>query len=189
MKDEDFGWLDNKEVKFWGDESLNLEKVKQFIIDSSLEDLFTSKQIKNFKDYVLGIEVGLDTHARKNRGGKLMEQTIERLLINYNVEYKKQVTFALNGKKKLDFWWKIKDREYYCEVNFFNTSGSKVSEIIRSYTHLYQLAQKKGINFFWIGDGKGLKSVKEDLKNVFFNTQNFLFTIASFEKWLKQIII
>ncbi|CAG8696872.1 11547_t:CDS:1, partial [Ambispora gerdemannii] len=61
-----------------------------------LIDLFTNGQIKDLKDYVLGVEVGLDTHSRKNRGGLLMENGVEKLLIDYQVEYKKQVTFALS---------------------------------------------------------------------------------------------
>ena len=58
--------------------------------------------------------------------------------------------------------------------------------MIRSYSHLYQLSEKEKINFLWIGDGRGLKSVKDSLKKLFFSTNNFLFTISSFEEWIKK---
>jgi len=113
----------------------NIEEIKKFIFNSHLINLFINNLIKNLKDYALGIEIGLDIYTHKNRGGQLMEKTIENLLIKYNIEY-----------------------------------------------------QKQKINFLWIGDDKGLKKSKNILKEIFFNTKNFLFTIETFEEWLKIIM-
>jgi len=35
-------------------------------------------------------------------------------------------------------------------------------------------------------DGKGLKSYKEILKNSYLKNKDFMFTIATFEKWLAE---
>jgi type II restriction enzyme len=94
----------------------------------------TNGQIKNLKDYCLGIEVGLGTHGRKNIGGKVMEKTVETLLIKYQIEYQKQlpVDFQVNGKKLFDFQIQVNNQNYYLETSFFNVAGSKVQEVIRS---------------------------------------------------------
>jgi DNA adenine methylase len=191
IKNDEFCWINqggnsSESIIFWEEDGLNLEKVKDFIINSNLTKLFINPQIKSLVDYALGLEVGLDTHVRKNRTGKIMENAIEKLLIDYKVDYKKQVPYFFNNKKVLDFSLKIEDKIYYCETNFFNSPGSKISEVIRSYSHIYQVALENGVSFMWIGDGKGLKSVKKNLKDIFFSTNEFLFTINSFEKWIKD---
>jgi hypothetical protein len=78
-----------------------------------------------------------------------MEKAVENLLIKCQIEYQKQVPvdFLVNGKKQFDFRIKIKEKEYYIEVSFYNSPGSKVSEIIRSYSGVLQKTQNNEINF------------------------------------------
>lgn len=45
--------------------------VYDFICESRLLEIFADKKIKDLNDFVFGIEVGLDSNARKNRSGKL----------------------------------------------------------------------------------------------------------------------
>jgi hypothetical protein len=45
-------------------------------------------------------------------------------------------------------------------------------------------AQNNEINFLWILDGKGLKSCKELLKDIYLKNKDFMFTLVSFRKWL-----
>lgn len=45
----------------------NDEKVYQFICQTGLEQIFCNRNIKDLNDFVFGIEVGLDSNARKNR--------------------------------------------------------------------------------------------------------------------------
>jgi hypothetical protein len=98
----------------------------------------------------LGIEVGLGTHARKNIGGKVMEKAMENLLIKHGITYQKQVPvdFQVNGKKLFDFQIRLGNKDYYLETSFFNTAGSKVQEVIRSYSGtVLKKAQNNEINF------------------------------------------
>jgi len=181
---ENFIWLGEEGTEHW--EDLTLEKVKKLIFASGLAEYLTNGQIKVLKDYCLGIEVGLGTHGKKNIAGLTMERRVENLLRKNQIEYQKQVPvdFLVNGKKTFDFRIRLKEKEYYLETSFYNSPGSKVSETIRSYSGVLQKAQDNEINFLWILDGKGLKSVKELLKEVYLQNKDFMFTIASFEKWI-----
>lgn len=183
---ENFAWLEKENIEYW--EDLTLEKVKKLIFTSGLAEYLTNGQIKDLKDYCLGVEVGLGTHSKKNLAGSTMEKAVETLLNKYQVIYQKQVpvNFQVNGKKLFDFQISLKGKEYYLETSFYNSPGSKVSEVIRSYGSVLQKAQNNEINFLWILDGKGLKSVKELLKEVYLVNRDFMFTIASFGEWLKE---
>jgi len=90
----------------------------------------------------------------------------------------------VNGKKQFDFQISLKGKKYYLETSFYNSPGSKISEIIRSYSGVLEKAQKNAINFLWILDGKGLKSCKDLLKVTYLKNKDFMFTLAGFEKWL-----
>ena len=52
-----------------------------FMRNSGLFDLLQNHIINNLVDYVLGIEVGMDTNGRKNRTGHVMEDLVESYLI------------------------------------------------------------------------------------------------------------
>ena len=181
---ENFSWLDKENVEYW--EDLDLDKVKGLIFNSGLAEYLTNGKIKDLKDYCLGVEVGLGSHSKKNIVGITMERSVESLLKKYRVEYQKQVPvdFLVNGKKRFDFLIKFPEQEYYLETSFYNSPGSKVSEIIRSYSGVLEKAQNNEINFLWIVDGKGLKSCKELLKDIYLKSKDFMFTLASFKEWL-----
>ena len=48
-----------------------------FMRKTGLFDLIANHVINNLVDYVTGVEVGLDSNGRKNRGGHLMENLVE----------------------------------------------------------------------------------------------------------------
>lgn len=52
----------------------------EYIEETGLGDIFRNKDVKNLVDYVFGIEVGLDTNARKNRGGENMSKAVSVFL-------------------------------------------------------------------------------------------------------------
>ena len=89
------------------------EKIKRLVFTSGLAEYLTNGQIKDLKDYYLGIEVGLGTHSRKNIGGLTMEKRIESLLSKNQVKYQKQipVRFLVNGKKRFDFQINLNDKQ------------------------------------------------------------------------------
>src|SRR5688572_3202640 len=115
-----------------------------------------------------------------------MERSVESLLKKNQVEYQKQVPvdFLVNGKKQFDFQISLDNKQYYLETSFYNSPGSKVSEVIRSYSGVLEKAQKNEIKFLWVVDGKGLKSCKELLKTIYLKNKKFMFTLAGFKEWL-----
>ena len=58
-------------------EDLGPRDYADFMRQTGLFSMMESKSISNLQDYITGVEVGLDSNARKNRGGHLMENIVE----------------------------------------------------------------------------------------------------------------
>ena len=166
-----------------------------FMRKTGLFDLLTNHLISNLYDYVLGVEVGLDTNARKNRTGTAMETLVESYLIKAGFvkdkNYFKQLTkskleenfkvdlssiklneiFKTNGsssEKRFDFVVVYGEKYYIIETNFYSTGGSKLNEVARSYKELtLEFKNLSNIEFIWITDGKGWHSAKRNLNETF----------------------
>ena len=135
-------------------------------------------------DYVSGVEVGLDSNGRKNRGGDLMEDLVESYLINAGKEYYKEMyisditrkwgvdlsAISNRGKteKRFDFVVKTDNMIYGIETNFYTGGGSKLNETSRSYKELaIEAKQINGFKFVWITDGIGWNSARHNLEETF----------------------
>lgn len=160
----------------------------KFMRESGLFDLLQNHIINNLYDYVLGIEVGLDSNGRKNRGGHLMENLVESYIIKAG--YKKDVNYfkemylkdiekkwnldlsAMSGNnvstKRFDFVIKTDNQVYVMETNFYSSGGSKLNETARSYKMLAQESKKvDGVTFIWFTDGTGWNSARKNLEETF----------------------
>lgn len=160
----------------------------RFMNESGLFDLLQNHIINNLYDYVLGIEVGLDSNGRKNRGGHLMENLVESYIIKAG--YKKDVNYfkemylkdiekkwnlnlsEMSGNntstKRFDFVIKTDKQIYVIEANFYSSGGSKLNETARSYKMLAQESKKvEGITFIWFTDGTGWNSARKNLEETF----------------------
>lgn len=148
----------------------SVDGIMEYLQQTGLADLIINKKIKNFVDYVFGVEVGLDTHARKNRSGELMESIVEQIFINNKINYCKQIKSAmfpaiqaiLDGDNKIfDFVITTHRCTYLIEVNFYHGGGSKPNETARAYTELApKINSVDGYQFVWITDGVGWNSAK-----------------------------
>ena len=135
----------------------SLDGVMVFIEGSGLAKVFKDKNIKNLVDYVFGVEVGLDSNARKNRSGDAMENAVELIIKGSRLKYRKEVyssewpaiTQALGtDKKRFDFVIETKNKTYLAEVNFYSGGGSKLNETARSFTELApKINAVKGFEF------------------------------------------
>jgi len=141
---------------------LSVESSIEYIHQTGLADVFKNKDITNLVDYVFGIEVGLDTHGRKNRSGEKMSQMIARTFKENNIFYKKEVkntefveiTSLGVDVKYFDFIIKTQEKVYLIETNYYNVGGSKLNEITRSYSDsALKINQYIGYEFVWITDG------------------------------------
>ncbi len=180
---------ENKEYCF-SFESLNysIDEYKVFMQKTGLFDLLKSNVITNLVDYVTGVESGLDSNGRKNRGGHLMENLVEEYI--NEAGYKKDVDFfkemyinevenkwgidlsaiSNQGKaeKRFDFVIKTKNKIYLLETNFYSSGGSKLNETARSYKTLAnEISTIDGVSFIWVTDGYGWKSARNNLEETF----------------------
>lgn len=173
----------------------------KFMRESGLFDLLQNHIINNLYDYVLGVEVGLDSNGRKNRGGHLMENLVEDYIKkagyikdkNYYKEmYTKDIKakwnidlMSISGKqqasKRWDYVIKTNDQLYVIETNFYASQGSKLNETARSYELIAQkVKQITGVTFIWITDGTGWNNAKNNLEETF-NELETLYNISDLE--------
>jgi type II restriction enzyme len=152
------------------------EKVFEFVEDTGLGEIFRNKNITNLVDYVFGVEVGLDTNARKNRGGENMSKAVSLIFDKSKIFYKREVnstefpeiTSLGTDLKRFDFVIKTKVKTYLIETNFYNSSGSKLNETARSYSDLApKINQYSNFEFVWITDGEGWLSAKNKLEEAY----------------------
>ena len=165
-----------------------IEQYKTFMRKSGLFDLLKNHIISNLVDYATGVETGLDSNGRKNRGGHLMENLVESYIIKAG--YKKGTSYfkemyiheitdkwgvdlsaiSNQGKaeKRFDFVIKTDSTIYGIETNFYTGGGSKLNETARSYKQIAQeVATIDGFTFVWFTDGSGWKSARHNLEETF----------------------
>lgn len=174
-------------------QNLSPEEYSEFMDKTGLFDMIKNKKINNFVDYVTGIETGLDSNARKNRGGHLMENLVETYIIQsgfikgesyFKEMYLKDVERLWNidlssisnmGKtaKRFDFVIKTESTIYAIETNFYSSGGSKLNETARSYKNIAIEAEGiVGFEFIWITDGKGWQTARNNLEETFDSMTN-----------------
>ena len=134
-------------------------KVVEYLTETGLADLFQSRRIKNLVDYVFGIETGLDTNARKNRSGHIMENTVAKIFKEYGITFQQEVYSSVfpelsvlgTDEKRFDFFIETSSKRYLMEVNFYSGGGSKLNEVARAYTDLApKVNSVNGFEFVWI---------------------------------------
>lgn len=179
----------------------SVDEYKMFMRKTGLFDLIANRIVNNLVDYVTGVEVGLDSNGRKNRGGHLMENLVEDYLqksgLEKGVDYFKEMnvpdierrwnldlsSISNTGKteKRFDFVVKTESTVYGIETNFYASGGSKLNETARSYkTIALEAKEIKGFAFVWFTDGIGWKSAKHNLEETFDVLDN-LYCIADLE--------
>lgn len=174
----------------------DVEGVIEYVHGTGLDDVLQKKKVKNLVDYVLGVETGLDTNARKNRSGHLMEEQVSAILDNAGIKHRQEVysteypELGVLGedKKRFDFVVETDHCKYLIEVNFYSGGGSKLNEVARAYSELSpKINSVDGFEFVWITDGKGWESAKSKLEEAFYAIPNIynLTTITDFIKIIK----
>ena len=204
-QDEDGAFMYNfKQMNY------SVEQYKVFMRKTGLFDMISNHLVNNLVDYALGIETGLDSNGRKNRGGHQMENLVEKYIVlagfKKNVNYFKEMylkeieekwnvdlsALSNQGKaaKRFDFVIKTDKMIYGVETNFYASGGSKLNETARSYKMLSNEADTiGGFTFVWITDGIGWKSARVNLRETF-EVLEYMFNIDDMEKGvLKEKLI
>lgn len=180
---------------------LPVEQYAYFMEQTGLFDLLQNRIIGNLVDYVTGVETGLDSNGRKNRGGHLMENLVEgfiqkagfvkgktyfkemyihEIIVKWGIDLS---AISNQGKteKRFDFVVKTPGMIYGIETNFYSSSGSKLNETARSYKTLaLETDTIEGFTFVWFTDGKGWMSARNNLEETF-DVMEYLYNIKDLE--------
>ena len=182
-------------------QNYSVDQYKIFMRKTGLFNLLQNHIINNLVDYTTGVETGLDSNGRKNRGGHLMEDLVESFI--QKAGYKKNETYfkemyihaitdkwgidlsaiSNSGKseKRFDFVIKTSNRIYGIETNFYASGGSKLNETARSYKQIAQEVDTiDGFTFIWFTDGSGWKSARHNLEETF-DVMKTIFNIKDLE--------
>ncbi len=183
--------LDDEGNKFeynFKEMNYSVAQYKIFMRKTGLFDLLENHLVNNLYDYVLGVECGLNSNARKNRGGHLMEDLVEKFiqkagfkkcetyfkemyLQEIENKWKLDMSFISNknqATKRFDFVVKTDNCIYGIETNFYASNGSKLNETARSYKMIAEESKNiVGFKFVWFTDGTGWYSAKNNLKETF----------------------
>jgi len=176
----------------------NPEKYFEFLEKSGLANLFNKDGVKNLVDYVMGVEVGLDSNGRKNRGGTLMEEIVEQFIKDfcnkYGLEYLAQArSTAIHAKwgvaVKVDKSERSFDFAVYnpknnkvklFETNFYNGGGSKLKAVCGEFKSLFDELKAQEIDFIWVTDGLGWHTTKRPLEETY-NHNEYVFNLQMLE--------
>lgn len=171
----------------------DIELLKRFMRKTGLFDLISNHLVNNLVDYATGVEVGLGSNGRKNRGGHLMEDVLqgfiekEGFILNktyFKEMYLKDIESKWNidlsslsnlGKvaKRFDYVVRTENCIYAFETNFYSSSGSKLNETARSYKMIAEESKNiKGFVFVWVTDGLGWIDARNNLEETFDSMEN-----------------
>lgn len=185
----------------FNNQNLSIEQYKIFMKKTGLFDLLENHIISNLVDYATGVETGLDSNGRKNRGGHLMEDLVESFIqkagfIKGETYFKEMYIHQISNKwnidlsaisnqgkmeKRFDFVIKTPNMIYAIETNFYGSGGSKLNETARSYKTLATETDTiDGFTFVWFTDGKGWTSARHNLEETF-DVMEYIYNIKDLE--------
>ncbi len=178
-----------------------IENIVNFCHSSGVLNLFADFKIKNLRDYLLGLETGIDTNARKNRSGNAMESLINPILdkikgikvINQKAfKYlKEKENMSIPQKllnRKFDYVIIAKGKNFNLEVNYYDGQGSKPQEIVDSYTNRKNELSRAKWGFIWLSDGIGWKKGVHQITNAF-NDMDYVLNIEFARKGILNEIL
>lgn len=177
---QDYSFKHNKDNELTEEE---ISRAIEFAKGVGLLELLQQKKIKNCVDYLIGVEVGLDSNGRKNRGGKMMEDIVEFYVKDIcerkGYEYLKEATTSKvkekwgkvmtvdKSSRRIDFVVFNGKNLYLIETNFYAGGGSKLKATAGEYKTMFDYWKNDGHNFIWITDGYGWNTTKRSLEETF----------------------
>lgn len=184
---------DGEKLKYNFTNINDIELLKKFMRKTGLFDLISNHLVNNLVDYATGVEVGLGSNGRKNRGGHLMEDVLQGFIekegFKLNQTYFKEMylkdieskwnidlaSLSNLGKvaKRFDYVVRTQNCIYAFETNFYSSSGSKLNETARSYKMIAEESKNiKGFAFVWVTDGLGWVDARNNLEETFDSMEN-----------------
>ncbi len=180
------------------------KELAEFLIKSGIGSLLANRKIKNLVDYATGVEVGLDSNGRKNRGGTLMENLVEEFIAEtcneLNIGYMEQATATKikrdwgidievdKSSRRIDFAINKNGKLYFVECNFYGGGGSKLKSTATEYVQMNRYWNNQNIEFIWITDGAGWQSTLKPLRE-YFDKADYLLNLEMLRSGVLRRII
>ena len=180
------------------------KELAYFVMNSGIGEILKDKKVKNLVDYATGVEVGLDSNGRKNRGGTLMESLVEEFVSdtcqNLGLKFMAQATskkikvaWGLDVKidkssRQLDFAINKNGKLFFIECNFYSGGGSKLKSTATEYIEMNRYWNRQGIEFIWITDGAGWKSTLKPLRE-YFDKADYLLNLEMLKNGILKTIM
>jgi len=180
------------------------KNIATFFTNSGLGKLVKDKKIKSLVDYATGVEVGLDSNGRKNRGGhqmeKLVESYVKKVCTTKKLSYLKEANANKIKKawkisikvdkssRRIDYVINNNGKLYFIEVNFYNGGGSKLKSTATEYVKMNEYWNHQNINFIWITDGAGWLSSLKPLRE-YFDKAEYLLNLHMLKKGILKKIL
>ena len=174
-----------------------------FVKETGLKKLITDRKIKNLVDYMIGVEAGLDSNGRKNRGGHAMENIVEvfvsdlcerkgfRYLKEANaVKIRSELGHDVpvdRSSRRYDFAIDNGEELFIIETNFYGGGGSKLKSTAGEYKTLFDILDGK-FKFIWITDGYGWKVTARPLRETF-DHNDYLFNLNMLENGVLEFLL
>lgn len=181
----------------------DIDKYLKFVKETGLKDLIVNRKIKNLVDYMIGVEAGLDSNGRKNRGGHAMEKIVEAFVADVCIKKDYQFLKEANAKKiqkefdievpvdkssrRYDFVINTGTRLVLMETNFYGGGGSKLKSTAGEYRNLFDVLNRK-FQFIWVTDGPGWLKSMLPLRETF-NHNDYVFNLEMLEKGILESVI
>lgn len=179
-------------------------QIIKFAKSTGFLELLQTKRIKNIVDYVIGVEVGLDSNGRKNRSGKSMEAIVEFFVKDIcdrrNLDYIKEATSKNIQKKwglklkvdkssrRIDFAINNNNQLFLIETNFYGGGGSKLKSTAGEYKSMFDFWKSDGHEFIWVTDGYGWHTTYLPLQEAF-NHTDYILNLDMISKGILEDIV
>lgn len=207
LTDYKSGEFNYDDFSFNKEEDVTDEDIDQAIVflkELGFLEQITSRRIKSLTDYFVGVEVGLDTNARKNRAGKAMEDIVEYFVNSIcarhgfqyipqaksdgiRSEFGKHLTIK-KASKTIDFAINTPKKLVLIETNFYKGGGSKLKSTAGEYSEIFLQWKQDGHEFIWITDGFGWQTAKRPLRDTF-DKIDYILNLDMVEKGVLEALI
>jgi type II restriction enzyme len=181
----------------------DIDRYLTFVEETGLKALITGKKVKNLVDYMIGVEAGLDSNGRKNRGGHAMEDIVGvfvsdvcrkngyRYLKEANAErIRTELGYTVpvdRSSRRYDFVIDNGRKLFLIETNFYGGGGSKLKSTAGEYRNLFDVLNGKH-PFIWVTDGYGWRTTAKPLREAF-DHNDYLFTLSMLEKGILEFLL
>lgn len=188
--------VEHRKCGLMSDYFQSVDGVMDFLHQTRLDEWLTEGKIQNLVDYAIGVEAGLDTAARKNRGTNFMVKQVQDIFDANNIKYRTELTtqetemlseLLGNRYKRFDLIVEGQKDTYLMAINYYNTGAPRLGDIAKGYADIADVIEKvPGYQFAWITDGGGWKHVSQKFNEAYLLIQH-VYNFSTVDEFIEQV--